>query len=215
MKSPGTHPGYISNPGAATNPHCPYIVHLIEALGSGGAERLLYTNLKHFDRSCFRSEVITVFSSATHWKEPIQELGVKVTSLDCQSLRDLPKGVQRLRRLLQNNRPDLIHTHLWAANVIGRVAGRLSRIPVISSIHNPDHEPDAWEDGAAVSPLKRRFAQLMDRWTAEFGCDRLVAVSEYVRRSAHRRLGFPLQRIDLLYNRVDVDQFQSAAPRQR
>ena len=192
-----------------------YIVHLIEALGSGGAERLLYTNLKRFDRSRFHSEVITIFSNATHWKEPIQELGVEVTSLDCQNLRDLPKGVRRLRRILQNSRPDLIHTHLWAANVIGRVTGRLSRVPVISSIHNPDHEPDAWDDGAEVGPLKRRLARLMDRWTADFGCDRLVAVSEYVRRSAHRRLGFPLERIDLLYNPIDVDQFQSAAPGKR
>ena len=196
-------------------PKATYIVHLIEALGSGGAERLLYTNLKRFDRSRFHHEVITVFSNATHWKEPIRELGVEVTSLDCQSLRDLPKGVRRLRRLMQNNRPDLIHTHLWAANVIGRVAGRLSRIPVVSSIHNPDHEPDAWDDGAAVNPMKRRLAQSMDRWTAGFGCDRLVAVSEYVRRSAHQRLGLPLDRIDLLYNPIDVDQFHPTSSGKR
>jgi glycosyltransferase involved in cell wall biosynthesis len=191
------------------------IVHLIEALGPGGAERLLYTNLKYFDRSLFQNEVITVFSGATHWKEPIEALGVKVTSLDCRNLRDLPKGVRRLRRLLQNSRADLIHTHLWAANVIGRVAGRLCGIPVIGSIHNPDHEPDAWDDGAEVSPLKRRLAWLMDRWTAHFGCKRLVAVSEYVKRSAHERLGFPLEWIDQLYNPIDIDQFQSGAPRRR
>lgn len=197
------------------DPKVSRIVHLIEALGSGGAERLLYTNLKHLDRSRFQSEVMTVFSGATHWKESIESLGVKVTSLDCRNLRDLPRGVQRLRRRLRNSRPDLIHTHLWAANVIGRVAGRLTGIPVISSIHNPDHEPDAWEDGATVSPLKRRLAQLLDRWTADFGCERLVAVSEYVRRSAHTRLGFPLERIDLLYNPIDVDQFKTSTPRMR
>ena len=191
------------------------IVHLIEGLGSGGAERLLYTNLKHLDRSRFHSEVITVFSGATHWKEPIESLGVKAQSLDCRSLRDLPKGVQLLRRLLKNSRPDLIHTHLWAANVIGRVAGQLSGIPVISSIHNPDHEPDAWNDGAAVSPMKRRLARLTDQWTAQFGCERLVAVSEYVRHSAHERLRFPLDRIDLLYNPIDVEQFHSGAPQGR
>jgi len=191
------------------------IVQLIEDLGSGGAERLLYTNLKYIDRSRFQSEVITVFSGATHWKEPIEALGVDVTSLGCRNLRDLPKGVQRLRRILRSNQPDFIHTHLWAANVIGRVAGRLSRIPVISSIHNPDHEPDAWNDGAAVSPLKRRLARLMDHWTAHFGCERLVAVSEYVRRSAHDRLGFPIERIDLLYNPIDIDQFHSGVPHGR
>ncbi len=191
------------------------VVHLIEALGSGGAERLLYTNLKNLGSNRFQSEVITVFSQATHWKESIRELGVEVSSLDCQNLRDLAKGVQRLRRRLQNNPPDLIHTHLWAANVIGRVAGRMCRVPVISSIHNPDHEPDAWNDGAAVNPVKRRVARSLDRWSAEFGCERMIAVSEYVRRSAHRHLGFPLERIDLLYNPIDVDQFNSTGPGKR
>jgi glycosyltransferase involved in cell wall biosynthesis len=184
------------------------IVHLIDTLGAGGAERFLYTILKYLDRSRFELEVMTVFSGAMHWKEPIEALGVKVTSLDCRRLREWPKGVRRLRRRLQNNRPDLIHTHLWAANVIGRVAGRVSGIPVISSIHSPDHGPDAWRYDSPVSPLKRWPIWLMDRCTAQFGCERLLAVSDYVRRNAHERLGFPFERIDLMYNPVDIDQFQ-------
>ncbi|HEY8460615.1 MAG TPA: glycosyltransferase family 4 protein [Blastocatellia bacterium] len=188
------------------------IVHVIDTLGSGGAERFLYTILKYLDRSRFEVEAVTVFSGATHWKEPIEALGVRVTSLDCRRLREWPKGVRRLRRLLRNMRPDLIHTHLWAANVIGRIAGRMSGIPVISSIHSPDHGPDAWRYAAPVSPLKRWLIWLMDRWTARFGCERLLAVSDYVRRNAHDRLGFPFERIDLLYNPVDIDQFQSGAP---
>ena len=42
------------------NPRVLHVVHLIEALGPGGAERLLYTNLKHFDRERVRSTVITI-----------------------------------------------------------------------------------------------------------------------------------------------------------
>jgi glycosyltransferase involved in cell wall biosynthesis len=191
------------------------IVHLIDTLGSGGAERFLYTILKYLDRSRFEVEVMTVFSGAMHWKEPIEALGVKVTSLDCRRLREWPKGVRRLRRLLQNSRPNMIHTHLWTANVIGRIVGRLSGIPVISSIHSPDHSPDAWRYALPVGPLKRWPIWLMDRWTAKFGGERLLAVSEHVRRNAHDRLGFPLDRIDLLYNPVDIDQFQSDASSKR
>jgi glycosyltransferase involved in cell wall biosynthesis len=189
-----------------------HVIHLIENLESGGAERLLYTNLKRLDQNRFRSEVITLFPDGVHWKESIQALGVKVTCLNCKNLRDLPAGVKRLVNYLRKARPDLIHTHLWGANVIGRIAGQIAKIPVVSSIHNPDHEPDAWEDGAEVSLLKRRMAQLMDRWTATIACDRLIAVSEYVRLSASRRLRFPLSRIDLLYNPIDTDQFQAYGP---
>jgi glycosyltransferase involved in cell wall biosynthesis len=189
-----------------------HVAHVIEALGPGGAERLLYTNLKHFDPARVRSTVVTVFPHATHWREPIQELGVEVVGLGCNDLRDLPRGVARLRAWLKRARPDLLHTHLWGANVVGRVAGRLAGVPVVSSVHNPDYEPEAWDDGSSVSVRKRKLIRAIDRWTARLACDRMVAVSDYVRRSTHRRLGYPLERTELLYNPIDASLF-SAPPR--
>ena len=182
-----------------------HVVHLIEALGPGGAERLLYTNLKHLDSQRIRSTVITVYPHATHWLEPIEELGVPVVCLNCRSPRDIPKGIRALRTWLLANRPDLIHSHLWAANIIARVAGRLTHVPVISSVHNPDHEAEAWADGAEVSLVKRRVVRALDRWTAHAGGDRLIAVSQYVKESANRHLGVPLQSIEVVYNPIDTD----------
>ena len=192
-----------------------HVVHLIETLGPGGAERLLYTNLKHFDPERVRSTVITVYSAQQHWVEPITELGVPVVSLDCHSTRDILKGVRRLRAWLRANQPDLVHSHLWAANVIGRVAGRLAGVPVISSVHNPDHEPQAWSDGADVSRIKRHAVKAMDRFTAKLGSSRMVAVSDYVRKSAVRDLHFPLESIDLVYNPFDVDLMKAPVGKNR
>ena len=192
-----------------------HVVHLIEALGPGGAERLLYTNLKHFDRERIRSTVITVYPHATHWLEPITALGVPVVSLNCTSRRDIPKGIRTLRNWLLSNEPDVIHSHLWAANIIGRVAGRLTGTPVISSIHNPDHEAEAWADGADVSHLKRLVVRALDRWTARAGNDRLIAVSDYVKRSANRHLRVSLDSIDRVYNPIDVDHLQTMSKTNR
>jgi glycosyltransferase involved in cell wall biosynthesis len=192
-----------------------HVLHLIESLGAGGAERLLYTNLKHLDAARVRSTVVTVFAQPDHWAGAIRGLGVPVFSLGCRGLRDLPAGVARLRRRLRAARPDVVHSHLWAANVIGRVAGRLAGIPVVSSVHNPDHEPEAWEDGADVSRWKRQLSLSLDRWTARMGCARMVAVSDYVRGCAHRRLGFPVERIELLYNPIDTEALASPPARGR
>jgi len=181
------------------------VVHLIEALGPGGAERLLYTNLKHFDPARVRSTVFTVYSRANHWLEPIRELDVPVFSLDCDGLRSLPGAIKKFSRWLRANPTDVIHSHLWAANVVARVAGRSAGVPVVSSIHNPDHEAATWADGADVSLTKRRIAKGIDRWTARVGNKRLIAVSEYVRQSANRHLKFPLNGIDLLYNPIDLN----------
>jgi glycosyltransferase involved in cell wall biosynthesis len=182
-----------------------HVVHLIEALGPGGAERLLYTNLKHFDPSRVRSTVCTVYARANHWLEPIRELGVPVISLDCEGPRNVPGAIRKFAGWLRANRPDVIHSHLWAANVVARVSGRLAGVPVLSSVHNPDHEDAAWSDGAEVSLTKRKIAKGIDRWTARVGNERLIAVSEYVRHSANRHLKFSLDEIDLLYNPIDTD----------
>lgn len=187
-----------------------HVVHLIEALGPGGAERLLYTNIKHFDAREIRSTVITVYPHATHWQEPIEALGVPVVCLNCNSPRDIPKGVRALRTWLLENKPDVIHSHLWAANMIGRIAGRLTKTPVISSVHNPDHEPEAWADGADVGLFKRRIVRALDRWTARAHNKRMIAVSRYVKESANRHLGISLDAIEVVYNPIDVDLIKTA-----
>ncbi|HKQ06578.1 MAG TPA: glycosyltransferase family 4 protein [Blastocatellia bacterium] len=191
-----------------------HAAHVIETLGPGGAERLLHTNLKHLDAKRVRSTVITVFSRDDYWAEAIKQLGVQVISLNCGGYRDLIKGIWRLRRWLSDARPDVLHTHLWAANVIGRMAGRLSGVPVISSIHDSDYEPETWSDGSEVSAWKRYLIRAIDRQSARLGCARMLAVSDYVRQSARRHLKFPLQRIDRLYNPVDVNELRSAKPRE-
>jgi len=190
------------------------VLHVIETLGSGGAERLLHTNLKHLDSRRFESRVVTVFAEGTHWREPIQALGVSVESLDCRGPRDLPGAVSRLQRRLQEERGDLIHTHLWAANIVGRLAGKRSGAPVISSIHNPDYEPHTFADDTSAVRVKRRVVQALDRWTAR-RCRRMIAVSDYVRECAVRSLGFPRERIDLLYNPIDAAELLAPAGRTR
>jgi glycosyltransferase involved in cell wall biosynthesis len=86
---------------------------------------------------------------------------------------------------------------------------------VISSVHNPDHETEAWADGANVSLVKRRIVRTIDRWTARAGNERLIAVSQYVRHSANRHLRVSLDSIDLVYNPIDTDLLQSAPTQNR
>src|SRR5436190_23352298 len=45
---------------------------------------------------------------------------------------------QRLTRLFRQTRPDLVHTHSGKAGILGRLAARRARVPVIvDTIHGP------------------------------------------------------------------------------
>lgn len=184
------------------------LLHVIETLGSGGAERLLHTNLLHLDRERFRSAVVTVRDQGDHWRKPIEALGVSVESLGARSRFDWPRAVLRLKRRLERRKVDLLHSHLFEANVIGRLAGRLAGVPVVSSIHNPDYEPEVWRMGEQGPAAKRWFFLGVDRATARLGCGSLIAVSEFVRRSAATHLRVPLERIELVENPIDLDEIR-------
>lgn len=191
------------------------VLHVIESLGSGGAERLLHTNLQYLDQKRVRSVVVTLCADGDHWVEPIKELGVEVVTLKCATRGELAGAVGALVRISRARQTHLIHTHLFWANILGRIAGLLSGIPVISSIHNPEYEPQVWENSPSASRGKVKFCAFADRWTALCACDRMIAVSEFVRQSAARHLKFPVEHIDLLYNPVDMSELDAPITRSR
>ena len=183
------------------------MLHLIEDLGAGGAERLLHANLSKLDRTRFTGVVCHLYDRALHWRQPILDLGYPVMSLRLASNRDLPRGVLRLTRLLTQHPVDLIHTHLYGASLVGRIVGAIRGVPVVSSLHNPDYEASTMTDNAALSPAKLWLLRWLDRASCRLARPEFVAVSQYVKQSAAHHLGIPDERTHVIYNPIDVDMF--------
>ncbi len=169
---------------------------VIDSLGYGGAERLLLTTLAHLDRSRFQPVVASLFGP-NPLARPIRDLGVDVVELGLSGPRALPRAVAGLRGVMDAQSPDLIHTHLFASNVAGRVAVRGS-IPVITTLHNPDYgqEGPGWGFG---------MRRLLDGSTAHLWTPTFLAVSDEVRRDYRAHLA--LCDVKVLHNYVDLDEF--------
>lgn len=187
------------------------VLHLIEDLGSGGAERLLHTNLAHFDRARFDGVVCHVYDRNEFWNDAIRSMGYPVVNLGLRSIYDMGKGLVRLLSLLRRERVDLIHTHLFGANVLGRLAGRIRHVPVLSSLHCPDYEPVLLQDNPRMSQAKLNALRLLDRLSCRLADPDFVSVSEYVKQSSVRHLGLSPDRISVIYNAIDPRLFESAA----
>jgi glycosyltransferase involved in cell wall biosynthesis len=184
---------------------------LIEDLGSGGAERLLFVNLSRLDRSSFTGMVCHLYDRAQHWRQPILDLGYPVESLGVRSVYDLPRSVLRLLQILKQHPVDLIHTHLYRANLVGRLAGAMAGVPVVSSLHSPEYESAMLTDNPTLWPAKAWLIRQLDRLSCWLARPRFIAVSEYVRQSAIRRLGIPKDRTAVVYNSIDLDAFRPSA----
>jgi glycosyltransferase involved in cell wall biosynthesis len=176
------------------------ILHVIDTLQTGGTESQLLRLLPHLDRQQFR-HVLCPLQLKGHLTTALGE-GVKLHPLGL-SKNNLPGGVAALREMIRRDEPALLHTHLFAATLMGRVAGRLTGKPVLTTLVNTPYAP-AWRvDDPALSRWKVEAVRALDALTAPW-TTWYVAISEAVKRAAVQDLRLPPDRITVIPRGVEL-----------
>jgi glycosyltransferase involved in cell wall biosynthesis len=144
----------------------PRVIHLVESLEIGGAEKLVCDLVS--GRGADRTSVICL--------ELIGALGDQLRAegfhVDLAGLEPRWSTALRVRRLLQRDRPDILHCHNFTAHFFGALAARSLGIPVLMTKHGagaPTNKGTGWLNGwlarstqvVAVSP---EAVQVMKPW---------------------------------------------------
>jgi glycosyltransferase involved in cell wall biosynthesis len=175
-----------------------HVLYLIDSLVAGGAERSLVALVPSLAELGVYLDV--AFLKERPGLQPdLEASGVSLFNLD--GLGGRVGWYRRSRRLLASRRPDLVHTTLFEADVIGRVAGSLSGIPVVSSLVNVPYGQEHLAD-PGLRTWKVRAAQLIDALTAR-RVTRFHAITAYVASVMSRRLRIPPDRIDVVHRGRD------------
>ena len=155
---------------------------------------------------------VAVFERAADGLEPLLEhAGVPVHVLGAAHLRT---GVPRLRRLLRERRPDILHTTLWAADQAGRLAAWGTPTLVVSSIVNPSREPIVLL-GDSRPAWRRRAMWWFDGWTARHLTAGLHAITVATKASAVRGLRVPPERVTVVLRSRDPARLGLASDERR
>lgn len=120
------------------------VLHVVKGLGPGGAERLLVALAKASDRQRVRHRVAYLLPEKSHLADDLRAAGVIVDCLGASA------WVRALRRLIEEDRPHVVHAHsplpAAAARLVARTQQRVHRPVTLSTEHN------RW---AAYHPLTR------------------------------------------------------------
>ncbi len=169
-----------------------HVLHLIDGLKIGGAEILLRELSVGLIRRGFRVSI--GYSSSGPLVQELAALGLPLTRLP-RLMRIDPILFCRMIGLIRRKSPQIVHTHLFKSDLHGRLAAHLAGTPVIVSTL---HSTDRW--------AQERLLGKAYGWTARFA-DRMIAVTEDVRRFHSIYTGVPEEKLVTIENGVDIHRF--------
>lgn len=172
------------------------IAFCITDLDPGGAERALVQLVMRLDRKRFDPDVICL-SPPGQLVDTLRAANVRVTCLNARRCWDVTV-VWRLFRLFKKLRPAILQTFLFHANLAGRVAAWLARVPHVVS-------------GIRVAEKRRNGYLLLDRIT-EWMVEIHVCVSEAVREHSFQNGRLNPRKLIVIPNGVDYLTFSAAEP---
>jgi glycosyltransferase involved in cell wall biosynthesis len=114
---------------------------LIWSLDLGGAERVVMDLAKGLSKKVFKPKVCCL-NAKGRYATLLERHGIRVFALNKWPKFD-PFLIPRLVRLIKRERIDLVHTHLFSANLWGRLAAKWAKVPVVST----EHGMDTWRKG--------------------------------------------------------------------
>jgi glycosyltransferase involved in cell wall biosynthesis len=174
------------------------VMHVIDTLHGGGAETSILETIPMLASQDIETSIVTLFDDDGALDERLSALKVNRIQLTRHSLQ--AKAVE-LRRLLVAHRPDVIHTSLVNANLLGRIAAWNTPSPVITSWVSCDYGPEHRETSPYGS-VGVRGAHIVDLLTAR-STDHFHAISAHVAQVMSRRLMVPKKRIHVIYRGRD------------
>lgn len=185
------------------------VLHVITRLILGGAqENTLYTAIgQHRDPRFDVTLLCGVDDSPEgHLHDEARAAGIHlvIEPLLVRPIRPLTdvRALFRLYRFMRRERFDIVHTHSSKAGILGRVAARLARVPVVvHTLHSlVFHEyQEAWKNWVYIK-LKRLCAPLTDS---------LISVNEQTGRTALEQGIGRLEQHITIYSGMELEPFLS------
>jgi glycosyltransferase involved in cell wall biosynthesis len=173
------------------------VLHLITTLQSGGAQAMLANLVTARSSGCSLEHAVIEMTVHDVCDERIRRAGVPLHTLGMTRGRLSVAAVGRFVRLLRRERPSIVQTWLYHADLLGLVALPVLRVPLVWNVRCSWHV-----NINGLAP--RTCARLSKLPTA-------VVVNSQAGQEVHQRLGYRPRRWCLIGNGFDLNAFKPDA----
>lgn len=174
------------------------IVHIISNLSLGGAQTLLFDITNHL-RIKTDVEITVITLDSGEFVSMYKGSGINVIDLNEEGLINL-KIFFKLKKILKDINPVIVHTHLLKADFYGRMAAKHAGVPVI---YSTCHNYSSHHKGADID--KTSVFDLIDNFVIGYSKSNLIAISQIVKKYLTNRKSSFENITEVIYNGVNIE----------
>ena len=165
------------------------IMQIIPALGMGGAEKVLEHLVRNQKENGDSISVVTFYDETSPVSAAIKTMGIETICLNKKLGVDFTL-IRKLKRIIKERAPDVIHTHLYAIPYVFLSAGKT---PIIHTVHSIAQK----EQDGRTRPLCRCIYN-SNRCT-------VVAINAYVKESLEQEYRMKADKVEVVLNGVPLN----------
>lgn len=170
------------------------ILHIIDYLGRGGAEVMLVKVIKELTEY---NNIVVTLNPQNHFGDEFY--CDAYYCLNMGSFAKFPLAVLKLKQLIKKNKIDIVHSHLFSATLVARLATPRN-IPLITTIHT---------NVTASNDYKKWYLKVLEGISYRFRKSIIVGVSKVVLDQYFAFLHHKPYKKYLLHTFVDTHQFEN------
>ena len=169
-----------------------------DALVNAGAE---LSHLEILSRFSKEVEIVFVYFYPKHdLKKEYEKAGIRLIFLDIPESYHFRLAGTQLVKVIKKEKPDLLISSLWRADIITRIASVISGVPLVGTLVNDSYGSFAWKDKKG---LKYKLVYWLDRLTARIP-RYWIANAQSLADSHVRTLGLVRNNISVVYRGREV-----------
>lgn|GEM_PF-1881817 len=180
------------------------IVFLLDTLETGGAEKSLLEISSRFKG--LKPVFIQLFPGDS-LKVQFEKAGIMVHAMDLKPNYDFNQIAKTILPLLMKYQPEIIHTTLFRADMVGRALKMYHDFILINSLVNDSYSPHRYAQLSLTGQIKLKGIELWDRWTAK-KVDYFVSNSQAIKKTNAQKLKVKEENIQVIYRGRNISKYQ-------
>jgi glycosyltransferase involved in cell wall biosynthesis len=181
------------------------VIFTIDSLQQGGAEQSLAHIIEHFSPS---SEITVVYFKKKEDLLPqFEKLNCKLISVDLTGRFTWFKGIKKLKKIIQEIKPNIVVSCLYQSNIISRITCKITGTKLIGTFVSDSYSKERSVSFSQKRKLGAAYFLWIDQLTSKIPIA-WIANSESIKKSNCNILGVDPNKVTVIYRGRNADIIQ-------